>query len=109
MSVVLKVRSADKEKCFVSAPHPWRATLRWYRYEAAPSAQSHQVTSYATLAEDMAASGIKNASPTKARELAEREWRGAPLTDQEAAAFKLWLTRKWEPEIRNVKKPGEEK
>ena len=67
------------------------------------------MTSYATLAEDMASVGLKISSPTKARELAEREWRGAPLTEQEAAAFKKWIARKWEPEIRNVKKPGEER
>lgn len=67
------------------------------------------MTSYALLAEMLAKQGLKATSPTKARELSEREFRGQPLTEQEAEVFAAWVKISWCPETRQVKKPGDEK
>ena len=62
------------------------------------------MTTYEILAKDMLDTGIKNATTAKARDLALRSMYGGVLTEQEAAAVKIWEARTWVPEPRNVKK-----
>lgn len=60
------------------------------------------MTTYEQLAHDMTAAGIKGASTSKARDLAERSMYGADLTDIEQHAIKIWEARAWIPEQRKT-------
>lgn len=65
------------------------------------------MTSYVILSQMLTAAGVKNASPTRARELSERDMRGGALSDLETQVMAAWVALKWTPDLRQVKKPGE--
>ena len=58
------------------------------------------MTTYEQLAADMLAEGLKPASVSAARHLAERSMYGETLTETEQRAIETWLARPWIPEPR---------